>query len=93
MRLPGRKGRPSLTGPDGTKYVVVPMERTESWYLMLCQKAVDRVENPVARWVYLAEVSTFSDTVRKMRGEASAEARANRQKRPWWPRSSGINSA
>jgi hypothetical protein len=61
------------SAPDDTKYVVVPMERNESSYLMLCQKAVDRVENPVAHWVYLAEVSTFSDTVRKMRGEESAE--------------------
>lgn len=61
------------SAPDDTKYVAVPMERTESWYLMLCQKAVDQVENPVAHWIYLAEVSTFSETVRKMRGEESAE--------------------
>lgn len=61
------------SAPDDTKYVAVPMERTESWYLMLCQQAADRVENPVPHWVYLAEVSSFSNTVLKMRGEENAE--------------------
>jgi hypothetical protein len=61
------------SAPDGTEYVVVPMERTESWSLMLCQKAADRVENPVPHWVYLAQVGSFSNTVRKVRGEENAE--------------------
>jgi hypothetical protein len=73
MRLFGRKGQPSLIGPDGTQYVVVPTERTEGWYLMLCQQAADRVEQPVAHWVDLAQHLSFSNTVRKMRGEENAD--------------------
>lgn len=62
-----------LIGPDGTKYVAVPTERTESWYRMLCQQAADRVEQPVAHWVDLAQHLSFSNTVRKMRGEENAD--------------------
>lgn len=73
MRLLGRKRQPSVIGPDGAEYVVVPKERTESWYLMLCRQAADRVEHPVAHWVDLAQHISFSDIVRKMRGEENAE--------------------
>jgi hypothetical protein len=48
------------------------MERTESWYLMLCQKAGDRIDDPVPKWVHLAKLVSFSN-VRKMCGEEDAE--------------------
>ena len=73
MKLFGKKRPPSVVGPDGEPWVVVPTEKTESWYLMLCEQARDRIEEPTVHWVDLAMHLSFSDTVRKARGEASAD--------------------
>jgi hypothetical protein len=63
----------SSSDPTGTKWVAVPTEQTESWYLGLCNQAAARVDEPVAKWVDLAQHISFSDTVRNMRGEARTE--------------------